>query len=268
MQTGDHRRARTLTLVLLLCAFASPAHADEKQSSWHSGYEGHRRLRNLAITGALGVTFLTAKLVAPNPTSCRWCSPPSFDRSVRDAVVWDNKARAGLYSDIDTFVLAPILGFGLLVAVDYDAGWARIIDDIMPVAAAVAVSETITLATKIGFARRRPEAQFRDPGGAAGTSDNQSFVSGHSSLGFAITAASGMMCHWRGYWTEPYVWGVGIALSVSTEYLRMGADKHYLSDVLVGGAVGLASGLLVPRLFRHDIAVVPGKSSVTLATKF
>ena len=31
-----------------------------------------------------------------------------------------------------TFVLAPAVGFGFLIAIDYDAGWARLLDDIIP----------------------------------------------------------------------------------------------------------------------------------------
>ena len=85
--------------------------------------------------------------------------------------------------------------------------------------------------------------------------DYLSFPSGHASLGFAITAGSAMVCHWRHYWTEPYVWGTGIALSVSTEYLRMAADKHWLSDVLVGGFVGIGAGLLIPSLMRRDVKI-------------
>ncbi len=77
-----------------------------------------------------------------------------------------------------------------------------------------------------------------------------------------------MACHWRHYWTEPYVWGSGIALSLSTEYPRMGADKHYLSDVVVGGGVGIAAGLLIPRLTREDIAIVPINNGVAFAGSF
>jgi membrane-associated phospholipid phosphatase len=60
------------------------------------------------------------------------------------------------------------------------------------------------------------------------------------------------------------VWGTGIALSVTTEYLRMAADKHYLSDVIGGGLVGLGTGLLIPRLMRQDIKIapVPGGAAV------
>ena len=104
------------------------------------------------------------------------------------------------------------------------------------------------------------EARFLD--------DNTSFISGHSVLGFSITASAGLICHWRHYWTEPYVWGPGIALSLSTEYLRMSADKHYLSDVLVGGGVGIATGLLVPRLMRQNIEVVPTHNGLAITGAF
>ena len=87
-------------------------------------------------------------------------------------------------------------------------------------------------------------------------------------LGFSITASAGLICHWRHYWTEPYVWGAGIALSLSTEYLRMGADKHYLSDVLVGGLVGVASGLLIPRIMREDVEIVPLGNGLAVAGRF
>jgi membrane-associated phospholipid phosphatase len=118
---------------------------------------------------------------------------------------------------------------------------------------------------KLSVGRRRPYKQFGDGTEPALTGDNVSFSSGHTSLGFAITASAGLICHWRNYWTEPYVWGTGIFLSLSTAYLRMGADKHYLSDVLVGGAIGVAAGLTVPRLLRHDIKIVPIEKGVAFA---
>jgi len=272
MQTGDHRRtALVLTIAMTVCCLAAPAHADpEPTQAWYEGRAGHKRLLHLTITATLGVAYLTSETLLKSTlvaSTCRWCEPPAFDRSVRNDIVWDNPARANLLSNVDAFIVAPIVGFGLLVAVDYDAGWARVLDDVIPVAEAVAISESLTQIVKFTVARQRPEAHF-DPNHTPTNDDNTSFWSGHSVLGFSITAGAATICHWRHYWTEPYVWGAGIALSLSTEYLRMGADKHYLSDVVVGGVVGVASGLMIPRLMREDIKIVPINNGLAVAGTF
>jgi len=227
---------------------------------WYRGKYGHNRVVHLGITAGLGLAYLASETVLKPTfaaTTCRWCDPPGFEVSVRDALVWHDTKRASFLSTMDAYVLAPIVGFGLLIVSDSDASWPRLIDDTLPVAETIAVSQVITQVVKFSVGRQRPYAHFGDPNARVGSDDNTSFISGHSVLGFSITASAGLICHWRGYWTEPYVWGAGIAISLSTEYLRMGADKHYLSDVLGGGALGIASGLLVPRLMRRDIKIAP-----------
>ena len=41
-----------------------------------------------------------------------------------------------------------------------------------------------------------------------------------------------------------------MAISVFTGYLRLAADKHWLTDVLAGAAIGATVGILVPLLFH------------------
>ena len=130
------------------------------------------------------------------------------------------------------------------------------------------IGQALTQVIKFSVGRQRPYAHFGSPTATPTTDDNTSFISGHSVLGFSLTASAGMICHWRHYWTEPYVWTAGIALSLSTEYLRMGADKHYLTDVVAGGAVGLATGMIVPRLMREDIKIVPISNGAAVAGTF
>ncbi|CAN5694604.1 hypothetical protein BH11MYX3_BH11MYX3_20290 [soil metagenome] len=55
---------------------------------------------------------------------------------------------------------------------------------------------------------------------------------------------------------------------LSTEYLRLAADKHYLSDVVVGGLLGLGGGLLIPRLMRRDIAILPVAGGAAVVGQF
>ena len=44
------------------------------------------------------------------------------------------------------------------------------------------------------------------------------------------------------------MWAAGLTLATLTGYLREAADKHYLSDVLTGAAVGAAVGWAIPYL--------------------
>ncbi len=261
---------RALALLIALAMTAPTVSADPKpREPWYSGERGHKRVLHLSIAVGGGLVFLGSEIFKKQigPSECRWCDPPGFDRSARDAVVWDNTRRADILSTIDGYVLAPIVGLGLLVASDHGAGLPRFIDDTVTVLETVALSQLVIQALKFSVGRQRPFARF-------GTDvvfepdQNLSFPSGHSALGFAITASAGMVAHWRGYWTEPYIWGAGVALSLSTEYLRMAADKHYLSDVVVGGVIGFAGGLLIPRLMREDVPIVPMKNGLAFVGTF
>ncbi|MBA3818959.1 MAG: phosphatase PAP2 family protein [Deltaproteobacteria bacterium] len=260
---------RLLALVLV-CSSATAVADPEPAMPWYRGRAGQKRILHLSIAAGGGLMFLASETVL-KPTlsadTCRWCAPSSFDEGVRNRLVWDDTRRADVLSSIDAYVVAPIVGIGLLIASDYSAGFARVLDDTIPVVETVALTQLVIQTLKFAVGRQRPFVRFGTDV-VVEPDHNLSFPSGHSALGFAITASAGMICHWRKYWTEPYVWGAGIALSLSTEYLRMAADKHYLSDVLVGGAIGLAGGLLIPRLMRGDIPIVPIQNGVALVTTF
>lgn len=51
----------------------------------------------------------------------------------------------------------------------------------------------------------------------------------------------------------PYVWGLSAATSGLVGYLRYKAGQHFLSDVLLGYAIGGATGILVPQLHKSKI---------------
>jgi membrane-associated phospholipid phosphatase len=262
---------RTLVVLFVLAMATGPAHAEKDHEPWYRGTYGRNRVVHLTITASFGVAFLASETVLKNSlaaSSCRWCEPPAFDRAVRNALVWGDTGRAHFLSSMDAYVVSPIVGFGLLVASDHAASWSRVIDDTLPVAETVAISQVLTQIVKFSVSRQRPYAHFAAPGATPTNDDNLSFWSGHSALGFSITASAGLICHWRHYWTEPYVWTAGIALSLSTEYLRVAADKHYLSDVFIGGVVGIGSGLLIPRLMRRDIKIVPVKDGAAVVGEF
>jgi hypothetical protein len=64
-----------------------------------------------------------------------------------------------------------------------------------------------------------------------------------------------------------------ILLAGTTGYLRVASDQHYVTDVMVGAAVGSLSGFLVPWLFHYRTsgggnplaASLPGGGFITIA---
>jgi membrane-associated phospholipid phosphatase len=253
-------------------ASATAVHAEP----WYRGPHGHNRVVHVTITTTAGLlylsseTFLKSSLAAE---ACRWCAPPSFDRSVRDSLVWTDRGKANTYSNLTGYVAAPVFGVGLtaLGSLSGDqAGWGQLIDDTMPIFETVALSQVFTQIVKFSAGRERPFVHFAVMPQAHDKDDNLSFFSGHSALAFGIATSAGMVAHWKHAKTEPVIWAVGMTVATSTAYLRIAADKHYLSDVLVGGAVGVASGLTVPLLMRRDasVSVVPAPNGVALAGAF
>ena len=56
---------------------------------------------------------------------------------------------------------------------------------------------------------------------------------------------------------QPYVWGAAAAVPAVVAYFRTKAGKHFLTDNLVGYAVGATVGIMVPRLHRNDTVFDP-----------
>ena len=53
------------------------------------------------------------------------------------------------------------------------------------------------------------------------------------------------------------MWGVAAAVPAVVAYFRVRAGKHFLSDNLVGYAVGATVGVMVPRLHRNNSVFDP-----------
>ncbi len=119
---------------------------------------------------------------------------------------------------------------------------------------AVLVTSALTALTKQLAHRPRPYTYNPDaPLSEKLTHDaRQSFFSGHTSLAATLSFTTAKI--WTDYHPDsnlkPLVWVAAAAVPVTVGYLRMRGGKHYLSDVVVGMAVGTAVGLLVPKLHK------------------
>lgn len=93
---------------------------------------------------------------------------------------------------------------------------------------------------------------------------SQSFPSGHSASAFAGAAFLQRRYGWR-YGAPAY------ALATFVAWSRVEAKRHWTSDVIAGGAIGIAGSLVFTRPFARvavQPAFVPRGAGVTLAVRW
>ena len=58
---------------------------------------------------------------------------------------------------------------------------------------------------------------------------------------------------------RPYIWAAAAAVPATVGYLRLRAGKHFLSDNIIGYAIGASIGILVPELHKRSsrVALLP-----------
>ncbi len=190
------------------------------------------------------------------PESCRWCATNDFDDAVRDGLVWDDRASAKTASDVLGFALAPALAIGLgAFAARADGQLDNVPEDALIVAEATAIAMDLNQLVKLAAGRERPFVRALDPADKElvpnRADSNLSFYSGHTTFTTALAASAGTVATMRGYRWAPLVWGVGLPIAATAGYLRIAADRHYASDVIVGGLIGGAVGVAVPLLLHR-----------------
>ena len=156
------------------------------------------------------------------------------DNQVHDAVLSsrplgaDGSAAASWAGD--GLVLAPGSALFYLGGLYWDSPGARRFGEMGLEALAVSALETQAL--KLAVRRERPDK-----------ADRYSFPSGHASASFAVAAAAAEEWGWAGG-VPAYLAAAVISLS------RLERNKHYLSDVVFGAGLGIASGRAVARAHR------------------
>jgi len=225
------------------------------------------------------------------PAQCHWCGANAVDRFFHDSLagaVFSRKTSNTL-SNLTAFMLAPAAAIaGTLVATGPhatpDAGLRAAVIVLEGTVVAVALTQSVKLLT----ARARPYVVYNHPsqpdeGGLYDFSDpdsHLSFPSGHSTLAAALGVGTAMTATLEESPAALWLWGAAGVLTVSTGFLRMMAEKHWVTDDLGGIAIGAGCGVLFPLLHRRGsllggstsatpvVAAVPGGMNLSFAGRF
>jgi membrane-associated phospholipid phosphatase len=206
------------------------------------------------VTGALAASTLTLMLLDNQlaPLQCKWCVPGTIDGDLSKSVRWANPKTADTLSNVMQFAVpVGVMGFGLIQAYRFDdpaAGWS----DVLLITQATSLAMLANVIVKYSVGRARPYVWQGTPDLYPSATDaNLSFYSGHVTFVFAVVVSGSTLFFMQDMPGAPWVLGIGLAAASFTAYLRMAANKHYLSDVLVSAGVGSLVGWAVPYLFHR-----------------
>lgn len=204
----------------------------------------------IGVTGlAVGGLILFENDLAPK--QCRWCNTNSLDRSFRNEAKWSNKNLANNLSHVTGFVVSPLFAIGTHFWLDWKND--RVADyytDYSIIAESTLIATLVGQAVEYSVGRERPNAHFASSK-VSKSSNNTSFYSGHTTIAFSLAVSSATIASMERDEAAPFIWAGGLLLAGTTAYLRLAADRHYFTDVLVGASVGSAIGFAVP-YFLHS----------------
>ncbi|MEM9861484.1 MAG: phosphatase PAP2 family protein [Myxococcota bacterium] len=209
----------------------------------------------LAVAPLLGATL--AFSFSGEVGEARWRGAGPIDSSFRAAVLHSGagRRRAQRASDILMYssIAAPVAD-ALLWPAPEGATRGRTTYRLLTLdALSYAVSGLFIASTKRLIGRARPYAVDCNADSADARCDlssrNESFISGHTATAF--TGASLVCAHQRlrGHSVIGHLECItAMGMAAATGALRMAGEKHYISDVLAGAAVGILSGYVLPLL--------------------
>ena len=109
----------------------------------------------------------------------------------------------------------------------------------------VVIASGTTLILKSAIGRRRPNVDPHTPFSFRPfTFHGNSLPSGHTTIAFAL--ATSLSSETKDHWTDALFYGA----ATLTAYSRVNDDKHWLSDLVFGAALGIVSARLVHRWHR------------------
>jgi len=250
------RRRAALAAAALACLSAGSARAGDGDLTYDWKVDGAITAAALAFWG--GTQLFQSSLA---PASCHWCAPGPLDSDARDALRWGDTGAANTASNLGAYAFMPLATVGVMALAAHDESrLGEMAGNALVIAEAVALAGSANQIVKLMVGRERPFVHALPPDQkpltASPSDNNLSFYSGHTSFAFALAVSTGTVASIRRYRWAPAIWGVGLAGAAAVGYLRIAADKHYLTDVVTGAAAGGAFGFVVPYEFHRRSEIV------------
>jgi membrane-associated phospholipid phosphatase len=211
------------------------------------------------VLGATTTAWIALAVAGPSWVTPQCpCNPsqvPSFDRV---ALHWHSQAAEVASNITEVLALLAPLGVDLM-----DVGFGQaLFEDMVVYGEVLSITGTATEAAKYGVQRPRPYVYAStSPSVLRSPASYTSFFSGHATVTFGALTTLAMtetLRHGPKVWPWLLMGFVGASVAVE----RVLAGQHFPSDVAVGAAVGIGTGVLVPLLHRRESAAEPQVSLV------
>jgi membrane-associated phospholipid phosphatase len=244
---------KRLVVAALTLGLATPALADDVIP----GHEIDRSATGLVIGGALAAS-LRLSLIPVRAHPVLWQRELFGD--VDGAVHTSFSPRAATLSDaaLAATIAAPLAYLTGATIDDADG------DRLLLYGQALVINLALFEGAKHLVQRPRPYLYSHAPGVAAyaaGQGDDayQSFYSAHAATAFCAATAGAYLAgaSTTSAGLHALAWGSGFAAATAVANLRVRAGKHFYSDVVIGGIIGIAIGYAVPALHATTRPYVP-----------
>ena len=268
---GTRIRALVISALSLfpMMLVASPAHAEQAAKvEWDDTAWRRVKWPEALVSVGLGASIFAIDAL-PYPDHATWSGPILFDKDARSFLKGDEQGKhtASTASDFMFYGMAawPFIVDNYVVALgvhqNVDVAAQLTLMDMQ----AFGLSGVFTLSAEHLVGRARPPSSscgqgLPDSPDAAACSRGDSFRSFYAGHPAAAFTSAGLTCaHHQNL--PLYGGGVPDALAcvgmvgvaTTTGVLRIVADRHWASDVLVGSAVGASVGYFLPSLLHYRL---------------
>lgn len=246
---------RAFWAVLLLLSPALHA-AEGRRYAWREDWPKFRTSEYL-VTGLATAGSAANFYWVPPPRSSSWRGPILFDTRGGNALAFRSEADLKRAKKLSNILAYPLIGYSMLDG-PITTGWAggnteTAIQLSLINMETFAVTEVLNLTVSNLVPRRRPEGASCDPTSKYDPHCVKSFWSGHAANVFA---AASLVCVEHGALdlyggnADAAACAASLAIASGVGVLRIAANDHHASDVIVGAAVGAATGYLMPKLLH------------------